>query len=103
LPEKFRDRLLAFHSRARLVYGAYDFIVTPGGEYVFLEVNQVGQWLWIETPPACRCRRRSRPRWSGSLNPARPDRPQEVSAEIPDDCKRLAVGSFKPGYTMSRQ
>jgi glutathione synthase/RimK-type ligase-like ATP-grasp enzyme len=48
LPEKFRDRLLAFHSRAGLVYGAYDFIVTPGGEYVFLEVNQVGQWLWIE-------------------------------------------------------
>ncbi|RME33023.1 MAG: hypothetical protein D6794_12045, partial [Deltaproteobacteria bacterium] len=23
-------------------------IVTPGGEVVFLEVNEMGQWLWIE-------------------------------------------------------
>ncbi len=31
-----------------LVYGAFDFIVTPDGRYVFLEVNPSGQYMWIE-------------------------------------------------------
>jgi hypothetical protein len=31
-----------------LHYGAFDMIVTPEGEYVFLELNPNGQWLWIE-------------------------------------------------------
>lgn len=32
-----------------LNYGAFDFIVTPDGRHVFLEVNPAGQYLWIET------------------------------------------------------
>lgn len=31
-----------------LVFGCFDFIVTPDGEYYFLEVNESGQFLWIE-------------------------------------------------------
>lgn len=31
-----------------LLYGAFDLIVTPSGETVFLELNPNGQWLWIE-------------------------------------------------------
>lgn len=31
-----------------LNYGALDFIVTPNNEWVFLEINCFGQWLWIE-------------------------------------------------------
>lgn len=31
-----------------LCYGAFDVVLTPDGEYVFLEVNPNGQWLWIE-------------------------------------------------------
>lgn len=31
-----------------LRYGAIDMIVTPAGDYVFLELNPNGQWLWIE-------------------------------------------------------
>lgn len=31
-----------------LIFGAFDFIVTPEGEWVFLEVNPNGQWLWLE-------------------------------------------------------
>ncbi len=31
-----------------LAYGAFDLIVTPQGEIVFLELNPNGQWLWIE-------------------------------------------------------
>jgi len=32
-----------------LIFGTIDMIVTPTGEYIFLEVNPNGQWLWIET------------------------------------------------------
>ncbi len=32
-----------------LVFGAIDLIVTPGNEYVFLEVNPAGQFLWIDS------------------------------------------------------
>lgn len=31
-----------------IYYGAFDFIVTPEGEHVFLEVNPAGQFLWVE-------------------------------------------------------
>lgn len=31
-----------------LNFGCFDFIVTPTGEYVFVECNPNGQWLWIE-------------------------------------------------------
>lgn len=32
-----------------LSFGALDFVVTPAGDWVFLEVNPNGQWGWIET------------------------------------------------------
>lgn len=38
-------RLLA---RLGLVFGCIDIIVTPEGEHVFLEVNQMGQFLFLE-------------------------------------------------------
>ncbi len=38
-------RLMADHD---LVFGCFDFAVTPDGDYVFLEVNQMGQFLWKE-------------------------------------------------------
>lgn len=31
-----------------LMFGAFDFIVTPEDEWVFLKVNPNGQWLWLE-------------------------------------------------------
>lgn len=31
-----------------LEFGAFDFIVTPENEWIFLEVNPNGQWLWLE-------------------------------------------------------
>jgi hypothetical protein len=42
------QKLLLFHKRSGLVYGAYDLAVTASGEHVFLEVNPAGQWLWLE-------------------------------------------------------
>ncbi len=32
-----------------LVYGAFDFIVTPEGRHIFLEVNPAGHYMWVET------------------------------------------------------
>lgn len=34
--------------RIGINYGALDFIVTNNGEWFFLEINCLGQWLWIE-------------------------------------------------------
>lgn len=35
----------------RLNYGAIDIIVTPDGRHVFLEVNPVGEFFWLERYP----------------------------------------------------
>lgn len=31
-----------------LVFGCFDFVVTPAGDHIFLEINEMGQFLWIE-------------------------------------------------------
>jgi hypothetical protein len=48
LPMGFCDALGAFMQGFGLVYGAFDFIVTPEGRYVFLEINPGGQYMWVE-------------------------------------------------------
>lgn len=48
LDETAIARLRTYMQRASLVYGAFDFVVTPEGQIVFLECNPGGQWLWLE-------------------------------------------------------
>jgi glutathione synthase/RimK-type ligase-like ATP-grasp enzyme len=48
LPEKIKRQIQKFMKAMGLVFGALDFIVTKEQEYVFLEVNEQGQFLWIE-------------------------------------------------------
>lgn len=48
LPVALRERLLALQRRLGLRYGAIDMRRTDDGEYVFLEVNPAGQWLFVE-------------------------------------------------------
>ena len=48
LPQDIRYLVAAFMAEFNLVYSCLDFIVTPEGEYVFLESNPGGQYLWIE-------------------------------------------------------
>ncbi len=48
LPTEIQEKLLAFMKEVHLAFGAIDMILTPEGEYVFLEVNPSGQWGWIE-------------------------------------------------------
>lgn len=48
LPASVASQCVAFLYRMSLNFGCFDFIVTPSGEYVFLECNPNGQWLWVE-------------------------------------------------------
>lgn len=48
LPEAVRVRLARVMSDLGLRQGAIDLIVTPEGEYVFLEVNPSGEWGMLE-------------------------------------------------------
>ena len=48
LPTDICTQLLRMMRRLGLVYGAVDMRQTPGGDYVFLEINPAGQWLFIE-------------------------------------------------------
>jgi hypothetical protein len=48
LPVEVARRCRALLKRLGLVFGCFDFIVTPAGDYVFLEINQMGQFLWVE-------------------------------------------------------
>jgi len=48
LPSAIEDRLRMLMGRLGLEYGAIDLRLTPEGEYVFLEINPAGQFLWVE-------------------------------------------------------
>lgn len=47
-PEKIKQQCLAMLKYFNLDFGAFDYIVTPDNDWVFLEVNPNGQWLWLE-------------------------------------------------------
>ncbi|WP_239951812.1 ATP-grasp domain-containing protein [Dyella terrae] len=48
LPEAVSAKILEFMRRMDLSFGCLDMAVTPTGDYVFFEVNEQGQFLWIE-------------------------------------------------------
>jgi glutathione synthase/RimK-type ligase-like ATP-grasp enzyme len=48
LPDDIEIKLMTLMTELGLVFGCIDMILTPEGEYVFLEVNPAGQWGWIE-------------------------------------------------------
>jgi hypothetical protein len=48
LPSNIREQLLSFHAYFGLAASSFDLIRSHEGEYVFLESNPYGQWLWIE-------------------------------------------------------
>lgn len=51
LPPDSEARLLALMDFFGLNYGAADFILTPGGRHVFLELNPAGEFFWLEHGP----------------------------------------------------
>ena len=48
LPSEVEDRMLKLMRRLGLHYGAADFILTPDGRHVFLEINPAGEFFWLE-------------------------------------------------------
>lgn len=48
LPKSLENKLLKYHKHLNLVYSAIDLIQTDNNEFVFLEINPVGEWVWLE-------------------------------------------------------
>lgn len=48
LPASIESKIRQFMHKMGLVFGALDLIVNDDHDYVFLEVNEQGQFLWIE-------------------------------------------------------
>lgn len=48
LPEKINRACIHWMKNFNIQFGCFDFIVTPDNEYYFLEMNEQGQFLWIE-------------------------------------------------------
>lgn len=47
-PQEVRRGVRDLLGHLGLAFGALDFVVTPEGQWVFLEINPNGQWGWIE-------------------------------------------------------
>ena len=48
VPDDIVNKCKLLMEKLGIVFGCFDFIVTPQEEYYFLEVNEMGQFLWIE-------------------------------------------------------
>lgn len=48
LPEPVAAKCVEYLKRMHLNFGCFDFLVTENDEYIFLECNSNGQWLWVE-------------------------------------------------------
>lgn len=48
LPTKLEKILLEMMRHFKMVYSAIDLIETPAGDFVFLEINPVGEWAWLD-------------------------------------------------------
>ncbi len=48
LPLVLIEQIQHLLQRLGLTFGCLDFVLTPENEYVFLEVNPSGQWLWLD-------------------------------------------------------
>ena len=48
LPAEIEEKCFALLRELGLQYGSIDLIVTPDDDYVFLEINTYGQFLWMQ-------------------------------------------------------
>lgn len=48
IPPDLNEKCIALMRELGLLFGCFDLIVTPDNEYYFLEINEQGQFLWIE-------------------------------------------------------
>ncbi|HEU5377963.1 MAG TPA: hypothetical protein VFV38_21280 [Ktedonobacteraceae bacterium] len=50
LPDEIKQKLLQLVRHFGLQYSSADFILTPSGDYYFIELNPNGQFYWTEPP-----------------------------------------------------
>lgn len=48
LPDLVAESCRSLMNRLGIIFGCFDFVVRPDGSWVFLEVNEMGQFLWVE-------------------------------------------------------
>lgn len=48
IPDQVTKNIKTFMTKLGLRFGCIDMIVTPTGEYVFLEINPNGQWYFVQ-------------------------------------------------------
>ncbi|MGW5482877.1 hypothetical protein [Streptomyces sp. NPDC004008] len=48
VPDDVRGGVLGWLDHFRLSFGAFDFAVTPSGDWVMFECNPSGEWSWIQ-------------------------------------------------------
>ncbi|MBS0598834.1 MAG: hypothetical protein JSR92_16285 [Proteobacteria bacterium] len=48
LPVELQEQLHALMNVLGLAFGCVDMVLTPSEEFVFLEINPSGQWLWLD-------------------------------------------------------
>jgi len=48
VPKSVSEKIKFFMKMIGLQYGCIDMIVTPSGEYIFLEINPSGQWYFVQ-------------------------------------------------------
>lgn len=48
LPDNLSALCIRLVRSLQLTFGAIDMVLTPSGNYVFLEINPNGQWAWIQ-------------------------------------------------------
>ncbi|MFD0316237.1 ATP-grasp ribosomal peptide maturase [Streptomyces flavalbus] len=49
VPDGVRAGVLSWMAHFRLNFGAFDFAVTPAGDWVMFECNPSGEWSWIQS------------------------------------------------------
>jgi glutathione synthase/RimK-type ligase-like ATP-grasp enzyme len=47
-PDGIRQQVLAFAQKSEIVFGSFDFAVDRDGHWWFFEVNEEGQFLWLD-------------------------------------------------------
>lgn len=48
LPTEIYKKCISVMNKLGIIHGSFDFAVTGNGDWVFFEVNEAGQFLWLE-------------------------------------------------------
>lgn len=107
-PRKLRQLCVTMLRRLGLLVGCFDFVVTPQEEMVFLEVNEGGQFLWLES--ACGAPLldafsdflidpRAGFRWQPPAEPLRIQHVQAIAGERMAQAAEAHLAPDLPGHT----